>query len=446
MASKRSRGRKTKRRPNVIKVGRDARGHPQDNSNKDGDYPYLPGTLLKVDFCPEPLPGGGDLGPQAGAAAKVSTLTLAVIKTLSRTLSCVLLVSLSGQDIKAITSTSSSKINLEESKQELKAVLKLYDRRFSNGIREDYDATPWTPDIEEEWMTFEALDEDEKPEVCVDEEENNSWSYGSDANSSKTTNWTENTNGRKRILPSAWTPGHREAYMQKICDKIFDAEVSVYRHLQTLQGKMIPLVFGTVTLPTGVGDSKGKNKAKVVSGMLMEYIQPSFSLRGIPENVSDKSLWQDLGEMAVALVQDVGDYGVLDEDVRLDNILMVPVKDGYYSQKLGVEGEDEFGDNNERPGGLDGDKDSSMKSAGGRDLKFYRAVRIDFGLARVRRDDETDEDWRKARRFRDEEGAVGFVLEMHLRKAANANGDDRPFKFRHSHRLQSIEDLDEADI
>jgi len=341
-----------------------------------------------------------------------------------------------------MTSTSSSKTNPEETKQELKAVLKLYDRRFSNGIREDYSATPWTPDIEEEWIKFEALDEDKKPEVCVEEEENN-WSHGSN-DASKTTNWPNNNNtsgGRKQILPSAWTPGHREAYMQKVCDRAFDAEVSAYRHLQTLQGKILPVVFGTVALPTGVGDSdsKGKNRANPmkVGGLLMEYIQPSFSLRGIPENVPDKSLWQDLGEMAVELVQDVGDYGVLDEDVRLDNILMVPVKDGYCSEKLGEEVGDEFGVEH---------RDMDMESTGGRDLKFYRAVRIDFGLARVRRDDETDGDWRKARHFRDEEGAVGFVLETHLRKAADAEWDDRPFKFRHSHRLQSQDDLDEADI
>jgi hypothetical protein len=142
-----------------------------------------------------------------------------------------------------------------------------------------------------------------------------------------------------------------------------------------------------------------------VNGLMMEYIHPSFTLRGIPENVPDKGMWQELGEMAVKLVQDVGDSGALNEDVRLDNILIVPVKEGYYEDEDQGDEED-----------LGNDSDVSRR------LRFFKAVMIDFGLARVRREDEADEDWKKARYFRDEEGAVGYVLEKFLKRQQAQNG------------------------
>ena len=75
MGSKKSKG-KAKRRN---KVGKGARGQAQENRNKDGYYPYMPGTLLKVDFFPEAQPGRRDAALHAGGAAD----GLAPVKTRS---------------------------------------------------------------------------------------------------------------------------------------------------------------------------------------------------------------------------------------------------------------------------------------------------------------------------------------------------------------------------
>jgi hypothetical protein len=83
-------------------------------------------------------------------------IQLTVVKTFSRTLSCVLLVSvdLGGLDdnLRAVSTANRTCCGSHESRQ---VVLKLYDRRFSDGIREDHGAAQWTPEIEAFRRRFE---------------------------------------------------------------------------------------------------------------------------------------------------------------------------------------------------------------------------------------------------------------------------------------------------
>ena len=454
-----------KKKRREVKGGNSPRG-------KDGPgyYPYHPDTVLEVEFWPEFESFGTCLQEEKeiGHQHSGGVMKLTVVKTFSRTLSCVLLgsVDIGGLDetLRAVFVADHTCNDGHESRKEIKVVLKLYDRRFSDGIREDYGAAQWTPKMEADRRRFEELNEQDKPEVCV-EGENDSWLYRSSGEEEENNNkdgdgrkfelrvvdmgkqrpksnrkknrtkmkagnlTNKGTNGsvnrqqgqtasaQQKISPSKWTAGHREVYMQKVCDRNFSTELSVYLHGRPVQGKSIPFVYGTVRLRIGDGNRGiGDRVGNYVNGLIMEYIQPSFTLRDIPENVPDTGMWQELGEVAVKLVQGVGDYGILHEDVRLDNILVVPVKEGYYEER-----EDEEDSNN----GLDNS----------RKLRFFKAVMIDFGLARARREDEADEDWKKARYFRDEEGAVGYVLENFLRTAAGSEWEARPFKFRHSHRL-----------
>lgn len=82
-------------------------------------------------------------------------------------------------------------------------------------------------------------------------------------------------------------------------------------------------------------------------------------------------------DQAIKAIHLFGNYNILNEDVRPDNILAV--------------------------------EDSNADCG-------YRPVLIDFGHCRFRDEDETDFDWGRAKHVADEEGAVGEVMGNQLRK------------------------------
>ena len=406
---------------------------------------YQPNSVLKVALYPDtpPIIDASDPDdsetetyvsaneepqePQSESQPTPIPLSLTILRTLSRTLSCVSVVSISEDLVLPGLPTVAAGSKL---------ILKLCDRRASDGLREEHKAARWTPEIEEDFRRFQAMPEAEQPEVSI-EPHNNSWHYKGDeddvepavAKDCGGVNVTGNAEVyKRRISPDKWTPGHREAYLEKKTERLFQTEVNIYRQLREVQGKKVPLVYGIVRFPqTGMGpDVDGAE----VRGLLMEYISPSFTLREIPEIIPDRALWQDAGKTAVKLVQDIGDLGVINQDVRLDNVLLVHIKDGFQ----------------------DDDVEEEMVFEEARTLKFFKAVMIDFGLSRLQMEDETDDDFRRARHQQDEEGAVGFVLEKHLMKAVSGKDpkekkdEDRPFKFQHSSRLVRSWDNDEADI
>ncbi|KAF8197554.1 hypothetical protein BJ912DRAFT_1140521 [Pholiota molesta] len=161
----------------------------------------------------------------------------------------------------------------------------------------------------------------------------------------------------------------------------------------------------------------------------MEYKSPSYPLRDIPERIPNQELWHDIGKAAVKLVQDVGDLGVLNRDIRLENILVVPVHGRF------------VGSPNNSWELLPGPHELELELQG--DARQFKVFMIDFGIARIQGEDETNDEFRRARKSQDEEGAIGYVLERYLTKHA---GGSKPFKFRHSRRLDRPWDDEEADI
>ncbi|KJA27002.1 hypothetical protein HYPSUDRAFT_132004 [Hypholoma sublateritium FD-334 SS-4] len=315
-----------------------------DASPRPRNYPYRDGSIIKLDYCPEdPEESEPDTNNAVEHTKKPIPLSLKVVRTLATTFSC------------------------------SQMILKLCDRRFSRGLRDDYEATEWTPDIEAAYVAFQNLPDDQRPEIRL----------------------------TRRVSNEHWPAGHREAYLQKWCDKLYAQELEVYRNLADVQGEKIPILYGTVSVRD---KTRRSQKIEQVQGLLMEYKNPSFPLRDIPERIPNRDLWHDIGKASVKLVQEIGDMGVLNRDIRLDNILV-----------LELEGE----------------------------MESFKVFMIDFGIARTQGENETDEEFRKARRSQDEEGAIGYVLEQYLMRNA---GGDKPFKFNHSRRLERPWDDDEADI
>jgi len=140
-------------------------------------------------------------------------------------------------------------------------------------------------------------------------------------------------------------------------EPFFESECAAYDRLSELQGRCIPTFYGT---PRFCDDMDAPNIDRSVRGILLEFI-PGKQLSSIDPSLVDKdrilsSCWQ--------ILDSYSDIGVLNWDVRLGNFIVKP--------------------------------DGSV-------------VMIDLAQTRVRGEAESDEDWRRAKRLEDEEGAVGCI-------------------------------------
>lgn len=256
-------------------------------------------------------------------------------------------------------------------------VLKLYDRRCLNNLRETYDdSRPWSVDKEREYRQYISS----STSHIIDEDY--LWEYDDVSD------------------------GEFEAYLARRAVAMFEAECATYNRLSDLQGKQVPRVFGVVqytyevTVPSPTGDGSAPTTyTETVPGILIEYVS-SVTLRELVKTWTARtpplpnSVLAALCEEAVALVDHVSDYDVLNEDVRLDNFLVrTPfVKNRAVST---------------HPQPLA--------------LVAHPIVLIDLGQCRLRRPDEDNEAWRAAKQNEDETGAVGFVLMAAVRKCVGPN-------------------------
>lgn len=286
---------------------------------------YQVGQLLTLSVIPEQ----GKKGSDSTVRARIRHLQI------PRTLSCCMIVDLLGEGC-----------------PDNPAFLKLYDRRFSEQLRSDHGIDPWKRDAEKEYLnavrTGAARQFLHNLHTIPDFEED-----------------TEET----------WDDGQIEAFLTGQVDELFDTEATVYDTLRDIQGKLVPRLIARVHLPLSLPDAGiGLTDAAEllhIKGVLLQYID-GFSLSKVQDH-APKSEWQGIVDQAVAIVQAVGDHGVLNRDVRPDNFIVQRYRSG-----------------------------------------CYRVFMIDFGLARLRGWNETDRDWAKAKLNKDEEGAVGLVMKKRL--------------------------------
>jgi serine/threonine protein kinase len=252
-----------------------------------------------------------------------------------RTLSCCMIVDLLG-----------------EGSPENPVFLKLYDRRFSEQLRRDHGIDPWTMDAEKEYIN--AVRTGAARQFL--------------RNLQTIPNFEEDTE-------ETWDNGQIETFLTDQAHKLFDAETIVYDTLRDIQGKLVPRLVARVhlalSLPNaGIGHTDAAELLHI-KGILLQYID-GFSLSKVQDH-APKSEWQGIVDQAVAIVQVVGDHGILNRDVRPDSFIVQRDKSG-----------------------------------------CYWVFMIDFGLARLRGWNESDRDWAKAKLTKDEEGAVGLVMKKRL--------------------------------
>ena len=142
-----------------------------------------------------------------------------------------------------------------------------------------------------------------------------------------------------------------------------------------MQGKSIPKFFDKIlydpeTVPAAIAPFFE------VPGILIKYIE-GHCLDDFEEAIQ-QAYWQDIYNQGVKLVHRISDLGVLNRSGRLVNAFI-----------------------REKPG-------TSSENIGN---VQYKVVMIDFGRARLRRHNETDYEWGKAKYHQNEERRIGKVMQ-----------------------------------
>jgi hypothetical protein len=272
--------------------------------------------------------------------------------------------------------------------------LKMFDRRFTEQLRDDNGIKPWCEDFEQEFsrgLASGKVEEFLKQLLTVP-------------------NFKDDTE-------EDWDNAENEAYLISELHKYFDSETATYARLQQYQGQVIPRLLASVTLdettatsrlglgheaqmiphllasmvlddtPSIVGFSTQQRKLNEHKGILLQYL-PGYSLSEMIDN-APRTSWQGIVDQAIQKVHLFGDHNILNKDVRPANFMVVP-KNGTYSVFM-----------------------------------------IDFGQCRFRRKDETDAEWGRAKWGEDEEGAVALIMRLRLKRVG--------FKLQYEHSLRYLE-------
>lgn len=234
------------------------------------------------------------------------------------------------------------------------AFLKLFDRRFARSLRKCERVDPWSADIEKEFLhKLKSGDLQDFLGRLQAEEDSEDDDDEDD-----------------------WDAAENEAYLADMMLNYFRAEVSTYSALQKHQADLVPRLFAQVTLQVVQPDiplDKQHQDICQVRGILLEYLE-GFTLSSLQES-APRSSWQDIVDQGIRITHVLGDNNILNSDVRPDNMMAISQGNGK-----------------------------------------YRVCMIDFGHCRIRREDESDHDWGRAKWFQDEEGAFGVVMRGDLAK------------------------------
>lgn len=241
----------------------------------------------------------------------------------------------------------------------LRAVLKLFDRRFCPQLRNDLFLQPYSSTLQAAYLEFIRTGDASRylarlrngdSDRSLDEE------------------------------PMADFLAENEVYLQHYCLGLYENELSTYKRLQDLQGSEIPQLFASVNyLPSRPDGGEGiPPEFMEVKGILIEFIS-GFPLAELSDN-APREFWQTICDQAVQIVHRISDHDILNEDTDIKNVMVIP-------------------------------RGSNAENA-------YRVVMLDFADCRFRQDYESDDEWAYEKRSSPDEAAIGAVMQDKLKKAA----------------------------
>ncbi|RMD39894.1 hypothetical protein DV735_g5242, partial [Chaetothyriales sp. CBS 134920] len=264
------------------------------------------------------------------------------------------------------------------------AFLKLFDRRFSDQLRQDNGIDPWTKDMEQAYIRFVKSGSIHQ--------------FLHELHYTK--DFQENTE-------EDWDDAQNEAFLADELLGLYKTEIATYNALRHHQGHLIPRLLAAVdfdlTPPNNDLDASGRGNFEPfqIKGILLQYIN-GFNLWNMPHHVPQSS-WQDIVDQAVSIVRVLGDHNILNKDVRPENFIVFTAADGHEQQQQ------------------------------------YHVFMVDFALCRFRGKDESDLDWGRAKHTKDEEGAVALRLKKKL-------FEDYGFQLRYEDSLRYIQWADTVDV
>jgi len=236
----------------------------------------------------------------------------------------------------------------------VRAILKICDRRYAEGLREEYKVGPWS--LEKERSYADSLASGRAAEFM----------------------WILDTDDDVETPAEPWDEAQNEVLIQSWCNDLCNDETRAYECLESLQGQQIPRFLSKVTVsrnPFAQVEGCGvDDNAFDTRGVLIEYI-PGPSLEDLAEHVPPEH-WQYCVDEAVQIVRTYAILPFLNKDVKIRNILVSPAATGWHHARI---------------------------------------VMIDFGLCQFRNPDESDAEWGFAKWFQDEEGAIGVVMRSRLK-------------------------------
>ncbi|KAK0946344.1 hypothetical protein LTR29_002106 [Friedmanniomyces endolithicus] len=245
---------------------------------------------------------------------------------------------------------------LASTEASVRAILKICDRRYAEGLREEYHAEPWSPEKERSYV--DSLASGRAAEFL----------------------WFCDTDDDVELPEEPWGDAHHEVFLQSWCNDFFNNERRAYECLESLQGRQIPKFLSGVTVsrcPFAPGEQREPalgGDVFDIRGVLIEYI-PGPLLGELAEHAPPEH-WQYCVDQAVAIVRAYADLPVMNEDVQTRNFIASPGETGWDSA---------------------------------------RVIMIDFGLCEFRKPDQSDADWGFAKWVEDEEGAIGVVMRSKLK-------------------------------
>ena len=275
-------------------------------------------------------------------------------------------------------------------------ILKLYDPRFLTGIRDEFKFPHWSPAREEALSEFIRMGKQPAFLSTI----NDDWIF------------------RK----CDWNDAQEEAFLAHYCIQMHRSEMTAYKRLEHLQGNCIPTMYASVRFldggcygnPDATAAQDGE-KTRIASstsleikGILIEYVD-GFLLDDLAVCAPESS-WSDICEQAIAIVNRISDCDLMNKDVRPTNVLV-----------------------------SEGDVNGN---------KGWRVVVIDFALSVLREQGQSAKQWREQKRIQDEEGAIGYVMEMKLKKAKQAGKrkfkGPLPWVYKPSGRYSQSEDEEQS--
>ena len=198
----------------------------------------------------------------------------------------------------------------------IRAVLKLYDRRFGTDLRDIFDEyVPHTAADETLFQSFvrrgeigpflRELEEKKKAELLPP----------------RAGDLLDGTpEGRAKYEAALWQD----------CDEYFDCETEAYARLKDLQGVSIPRMYAHVRLvlqnsdvPPDLLQSEMAPYFEI-KGVLLEWV-PGYNLRNIatsPLAPPDPEKWQGIVQSAVDIVHDINRRGVIMSDCQPRNVIV----------------------------------------------------------------------------------------------------------------------------